>query len=1352
MKKQFLLTFIVISAAFNTSPCKSQTYPSVSTELLKKYDPEYDKFKGAEIADKIIFYQIRKIGEAIVQGDKIVYQFDKKTKELIDVKIKWRKELPDVLPTIISQQQARTMVSGKIRFTQLYYIAEDSAVFPIDPTPKNPCWLIESTADGDITATIIDAVEGKIVGYAVPPPHDAFSMSGPMYSTCAGTWQDWYINAKDWFNAMGYDTEFRPGVGTSWAFYDKIQSHIQSNETALFFEIAHGGSFGFQNACDVNENYFIYPDHISTWIADYPKMPFTILFSCGGSCYTDEGSLSHAFRKGSNKDTAALGYCGMSGPTCSPECWYGSDTLLWQDTFFDYLSQGWTVKAAFDQTNIDYPGCGIHNCLRFAGDENFRIVPVVRRSLYRFVDANAPDGGDGLSWASAYNDLQDALEDPAREVWVAAGTYKPDRGTADRLASFQVPDNVAIYGGFPPGGGTWQQRDPELYETILSGDLNGDDGPGFSNNGDNSVHIVFCYDKKDVILDGLTISGGNADESGYGDGGGILCRAASSIKLINCAIIGNRASTRGGAICCENSIAKFTNCRISGNSATIGGGIGLNDRKMIDNLTFRNCTITANKAADQGGGIGGLKTHGNIEISDSIIRGNLPEQIIDPRGTFFITYSNIQDGWTGPGNIDTDPCFARPDRWVDVNNLNVPVEPNDPNAVWIMGDYHLKSRAGRWDPNSQSWIQDALDSPCIDAGKPSTDLAAEDDCRHNFRINMGAYGGTAKASRTEPGWCLAGDLNNDRLTNFLDYAILAEKWLLTGTDIAADLDKNKIVDSGDLYLFTGSWMTESHYETEPNLVAHYKLDEPNGTTAYDYTCQNNGSFIAEPDHTKGFVGTGAIKLDGQSQYININDSNELEGFDELSISLWIKKGQDNEPNEDTIISKCDANNTYLLRYDSADDQLEWIIGKADVCDSSINSVSIEDDKWHHIAAIYDGSAGYVYLDGSILFDTALLAGGIGSNNCPLWIGANPNPAEPNDYFAGCIDEVKIYNRALGESQIRRLYQQGYGPKAREPYPQDDAVYIIPDANLSWAAGFDANSHDVYLGTSFDDVNDANTSSPDFIGNFDINTFDANLSAANTYYWRVDEKSPYRSTKGDIWTFKTMVEPNFVAWWKFDEGFGAITLDSAGNNNGDVIRATWTAGQIGNALKFDGSDGHVEIPHSELLSINDELTISLWVKMDELYENYEPQTILSKMTPDSSNITACFNYHLFAIYGGDLLFEFTGSDESDNIFSTANSVLTVGNWCHLCVVHRFGFSSSTKIYLNGVEKNGGWIYGTGNEIPLTGTLPLEIGARLNGEINYILWVSDTCKGTIDSVRIYNRALSQTEVQAIYQAEQ
>ena len=113
----------------------------------------------------------------------------------------------------------------------------------------------------------------------------------------------------------------------------------------------------------------------------------------------------------------------------------------------------------------------------------------------------------------------------------------------------------------------------------------------------------------------------------------------------------------------------------------------------------------------------------------------------------YLRDNSADDTLAGPGSMSVDPYFARSGRWVDVNDLSLTVEPDDPNAVRIDDDYHLKSQTGRWDPNSQTWVPDEVTSPCIDVGDPNSPIGNE-PFPNGGRINMGAFGGTAEASKS----------------------------------------------------------------------------------------------------------------------------------------------------------------------------------------------------------------------------------------------------------------------------------------------------------------------------------------------------------------------------------------------------------------------------------------------------------------------------------------------------------------------------------------------------------------------------------------------------------------------------
>ncbi|HIJ53437.1 MAG TPA: hypothetical protein HPP66_09835 [Planctomycetes bacterium] len=260
-----------------------------------------------------------------------------------------------------------------------------------------------------------------------------------------------------------------------------------------------------------------------------------------------------------------------------------------------------------------------------------------------YVDADAIGANDGSSWADAYNYLQDALNAAwsGDEIRVTQGVYKPNQGMVAvpefnwRTTTFQLKNGVTLKGSYAGlGEPDPDARDFELYETILSGDLNGDDAAVTNakellyevTRSENSYHVVTGSGTDETaILDGFTITAGNANGSSYqtAEGGGVY-NGDGSPMLTNCTFIVNSAEGSGGGM--SNSYYSnpiVVRCIFTRNCAQhMGGGMaGSNNQsvrscKFIENfaktgggiygeVSLKSCIFTKNSASEKGGALKG---------------------------------------------------------------------------------------------------------------------------------------------------------------------------------------------------------------------------------------------------------------------------------------------------------------------------------------------------------------------------------------------------------------------------------------------------------------------------------------------------------------------------------------------------------------------------------------------------------------------------------------------------------------------------------------------------------------------------------------------------------------------------
>ncbi len=239
---------------------------------------------------------------------------------------------------------------------------------------------------------------------------------------------------------------------------------------------------------------------------------------------------------------------------------------------------------------------------------------VVSAQTRYYVNHAATGANSGLSWADAFNDLQQALAiaQDGDEIWVAQGTYKPTLDD-NRAAYFEVPSGVRLYGGFAGTETQLEQRDWTAFPTALDGDIG---IPGDTS--DNAYTVVFMpYSDEGTLLDGFIIRNGNANGHWsvlhHIDGGGLYILADNGEAypdIRNCRFERNYAVRVGGAV--EVNVAnsgtafpRFEHCVFTDNYAGgSGGAIGRGGGSWINRGAFLyHCRFERNSANNYGGAV-----------------------------------------------------------------------------------------------------------------------------------------------------------------------------------------------------------------------------------------------------------------------------------------------------------------------------------------------------------------------------------------------------------------------------------------------------------------------------------------------------------------------------------------------------------------------------------------------------------------------------------------------------------------------------------------------------------------------------------------------------------------------------
>ena len=602
--------------------------------------------------------------------------------------------------------------------------------------------------------------------------------------------------------------------------------------------------------------------------------------------------------------------------------------------------------------------------------------------------------------------------------------------------------------------------------------------------------------------------------------------------------------------------------------------------------------------------------------------------------------------------------------------------------------------------------------------------------------------------------------------------------------------------------------------SDPSLIAAYSFDGGTGTTLVDDSGKGHTGTISGATWVMAGHSGSALSFDGVNDLVTIADANDLDVTTGMTLEAWVNPTV--LTNWRTIVMKeAGTDLSYALYGSNGSRPGAWVrVGPTST--SAIGTSALPANTWTHVAATYDAARLRFYINGVQVANVAR-TGSVVVSTSPLRVGGNSLWGE---YFTGLIDDLRIYNRALGQTEIQadmgtpvpppgppRLVIAAPSSGASVPGPTIAVAYTASGALTSEVdhvhfrldGGTEMMDPPPFDGSySLSNVGPGPHTLDGFLVRADhtkINGTDAatitftavapdttppsvaltapianatiagtvtvsasasdNVGVAGVQFLlnggalgAEDTSSPYSvswttSTNGphtltarardlagnvsvssavSVTVLNTSATLGLVAAYSFDGSTGTTLTDESGNgHHGAISGATWLAnGHSGAALSFDGVNDMVTIADANGLDLTTGMTLEAWVNPTS---TAGWRTILLKERPGDS---------IYSLYASD------GSRPNAWALIGATQVSTFGSaplplntWTHLSVT----FDGATlRLYVNGVQASSAARTGS----IAVSTDPLRLGGNS-------VW-GEYYAGLIDDLRIYNRALSQAEIQS------
>lgn len=473
-------------------------------------------------------------------------------------------------------------------------------------------------------------------------------------------------------------------------------------------------------------------------------------------------------------------------------------------------------------------------------------------------------------------------------------------------------------------------------------------------------------------------------------------------------------------------------------------------------------------------------------------------------------------------------------------------------------------------------------------------------------------------------------------------------------------------------------------------VVHFQMNEGAGTTLNNLVPSDiDGTLLGDavwamPEES---ISDGGIHFDGIDDRITVPDADEinLENHEQRTVALWFKASDPFKPGKQLLYEEggtsrglniyIEAGTLYVGGWNS--DSYNW--------QDTFLSTGISDTNWHHVALVLDPVDPDNALPGSFMayLDGEVFASGSGarlnSHSGDTGIGAfngatlyhDGRSTSSGDYFEGTLDEFRLWNRALSESEVRLLYSWVYEPPrlTMESTASSPGSVVIP-------SGVGIVLDSAVTGSNLTVSNWAEVAAPSG-GSASLETLNdgtgaaATFSAPGFYTLRLFAENEYQGTAWDVNIHAGIETPdnptteNQAIHFSFDEGSGTTAANAiAGGVNGALANGVaWTipnGGLSGIATAFDGIDDIITTPEADPIggaASHTQKTIALWIKPSN------PGTSDKEILFEQGNSEQGINLYLL----NNTLFAGAWNTETADWETYLSLPISRENWRHIALI-------------------------------------------------------------------------------------